>query len=309
MFRLSDIATVTGGELVGDPKIVLEAIASLQDAKTGSLSFVLEKKYVAAAEISAASAFVTSELLPAHIPHVLVKHSREALAQVITWWAAQSSQTQRTISDRATIDPTSKIGSNVSIGPGCVVGAFCTIGHDVTLHANVTLYDHVTLGDRVVVHSGVVLGADGFGYYQKDGRHNKIPHIGQTILESDVEVGANTTIDRGCLGETRIGTGTKIDNLVQIGHNVQIGKCCIITAQVGIIGSTQIGDYVMVGGQAGISSVKIGNRAVIAAKSGVTKDVPEGAFFSGFPAQPHRQELTDQARLKRLIKQSKRSLS
>lgn len=307
MFRLSDIATVTGGVLVGDANLVLETIAPLQDAKPGSLSFVLEKKYVTEAESSSASAFVTSEDLPAHIPHVRVQHSREALAQVIAWWSSHSFKPQRTISDRASMDSTAKIGSNGSVGPGCVIGAFCTIGNDVTLHANVTLYDHVELGDRVIIHSGVVLGADGFGYYQKDGRHNKIPHIGQTILESDVEVGANTTIDRGCLGETRIGAGTKIDNLVQIGHNVQIGKSCIITAQVGIIGSTQIGDYVMVGGQAGISSVKIGNRAVIAAKSGVTKDVREGTFVSGFPAQLHRQELADQARLKRLIKQSKRS--
>jgi UDP-3-O-[3-hydroxymyristoyl] glucosamine N-acyltransferase len=297
LFLLKEIAELVSGELVGDGATELHGLSSIEDAVAGDLSFVLYPKIHAKAGGSSASAFVSCVPLDISKPYILVAHSKDALATLTSWW-----------SKRRSSNIPASYGQNVSIGAGCVVGHGCIIGDDVVLHDNVVLYPFTEVGNRVEIHSGSVIGSDGFGYYFKDGKHNKIIHIGKVVLEDDVEIGANTTIDRGCLGETRIGCGTKIDNLVQIGHNVRVGKHCVVASQVGIVGSASVGNYVTIGGQVGISAVKVGDHAIIAAKSGVTKDISSGMLVSGFPAQDHRKELSDMATLKRFIKNNNKKV-
>jgi UDP-3-O-[3-hydroxymyristoyl] glucosamine N-acyltransferase len=206
-----------------------------------------------------------------------VKNARQALAIILGWWQT-TQETQK---------KTSIIAETVTQHTGCVVGHNCTIGENTILYPHVTLYPNTHIGTNVIIHAGAVIGADGFGFYQHNGQHKKIPHIGSVYIEDDVEIGANTTIDRGCLGETRIGQGSKIDNLVQIGHNVKIGKHCIIVSQTGISGSTQLGDYVTMGGQVGvIGHLKIGDRVMFKARSVVTKSISEAGTYTGYPARP-----------------------
>jgi len=206
-----------------------------------------------------------------------------------------------------TIGPCAVIESQVIIGPrtrvlaGATVGARARIGASSILHPGVTIYPDCVVGDRVIIHSGVVIGSDGFGYATEDGVHLKIPHLGRVVIEDDVEIGANTTIDRGTLGETRIGRGTKIDNLVQVAHNVSIGEGAILVAQVGVGGSATIGPGAMLAGQSGVVDHQaVGARAIVLGRSGVTKDVPPGAMVSGFPARDHHEELRVQAAVRRL---------
>jgi UDP-3-O-[3-hydroxymyristoyl] glucosamine N-acyltransferase len=184
------------------------------------------------------------------------------------------------------------IGDDVDIAPHVVVGAGAKIGNSSRLFPHVTLYAGTELGSRVVLHSGVRAGSDGFGYVFADGAHTKIPHVGRCIIGDDVEIGANTTVDRGSIDDTVIGAGTKIDNLVQIGHNVRIGRLCMIMAQVGIAGSARIEDGCVIAGQAGLGGhITIGRGARIAGQSGVFGDVPAGESWSGYPARPHRESL------------------
>jgi UDP-3-O-[3-hydroxymyristoyl] glucosamine N-acyltransferase len=190
------------------------------------------------------------------------------------------------------------IGDNAVIGDGSWIGSHCvvskgaTVGSNSRLHPHVTLYSGAVVGDRVILHSGVRVASDGFGYVFNNGAHSKIPHVGRCIIENDVEVGANTTIDRGSIDDTVIGAGTKIDNLVQIGHNVRLGKLCLVMSQVGISGSARIGDGCVLAGQAGLAGhIDIGSGAKIAGQSGVFGDVPAGESWSGYPARPHRESL------------------
>jgi UDP-3-O-[3-hydroxymyristoyl] glucosamine N-acyltransferase len=202
----------------------------------------------------------------------------------------------------ARIDPTAHVGpycilgEKVRIGPRSVlqgliyVGADCLVGEDVTIFPNVTLYPRTEVGNRVRIHSGTVVGSDGFGYVLDNGIHRKVPQIGNVIICDDVELGANVTVDRGALGPTIIGKGTKIDNLVQIAHNVTVGEHCIIVSQVGVSGSTKLGNYVILGGQVGLAGhLKIGNRVSVAAQSGVMNNIPDGETWIWTPAQPDRQ--------------------
>jgi UDP-3-O-[3-hydroxymyristoyl] glucosamine N-acyltransferase len=188
------------------------------------------------------------------------------------------------------------VGANVQIGARAVlqgtnhVGANCRIGEDANLFPTVTIYPGCELGDRVRVHSGSVIGADGFGYVPDGGMHRKVPQVGSVVICDDVEIGANVTVDRGALGPTIIGKGTKLDNLVQIGHNVVIGENCLVVSQTGIAGSTRLGDYVVLGGQVGIAGhLKIGSRVSVGAKGGVMNSIPDGEKWFGAPAQPDRQ--------------------
>ncbi len=204
----------------------------------------------------------------------------------------------------------SRIGDRVAVGPHVVIGARCTVGDDTVIHPQVTLYDDVVVGDRVILHSGARLGSDGFGYAWDDGGLRKIPQIGGCVIGSDVEIGANCAIDRGSVGATVIGEGTKLDNLVHIAHNIQIGKHAAVAAQVGFAGSSTIGDRVVFGGQAAVAGhLRIGEGASIAGKAGVTTHVPAGEAYSGYPARPHREALRAQAlvfRLPDLIRRLKR---
>jgi UDP-3-O-[3-hydroxymyristoyl] glucosamine N-acyltransferase len=188
------------------------------------------------------------------------------------------------------------IGDSVQIGPRAVlhggnhIGAQCAIGEDSQLFPNAVLYPRTQVGRRVRIHAGAIIGSDGFGYVLDNGVHRKVPQVGQVIILDDVEIGANVTIDRGALGPTTIGRGTKIDNLVQIAHNVTFGEHCLVVAQAGIAGSTKLGHYVTLAGQAGLAGhLKLGNRVVVAAQSGVMHDIPDGEKWFGYPAQPDRQ--------------------
>jgi UDP-3-O-[3-hydroxymyristoyl] glucosamine N-acyltransferase len=184
---------------------------------------------------------------------------------------------------------------HVVLGDGVIIGAECE------LHASVTCYPGTSLGDRVRAHAGVRLGSDGFGYVFRNGMHEKIPHVGRCVIESDVEIGANTTIDRGSIDDTVVGAGTRIDNLVHVGHNVRIGRLCLLMAQVGVAGSVQIEDGVILAGQVGVSGhLTIGKGARLAAQAGVFGNVPAGQTWSGYPARPHREALRAQAAMFRL---------
>ena len=209
-----------------------------------------------------------------------------------------------TLSEGVGVGPHTVIGAGVTLGEGvriganCVVGAGVTIGAGTALYPNVTLYPGSVLGDRVIVHAGARIGVDGFGYVSSGGKHRKIPQVGACVVEDDVEIGANCAIDRGSIGRTVIGAGSKLDNLVHVGHNVTIGRGSVLVAQVGIAGSTRIGDEVALGGQAGISGhLRIGARAQIAAQAGVIGDVEPGQVISGYPARDHRSYLKAMAHL------------
>jgi len=193
------------------------------------------------------------------------------------------------------------VGEGTVIGPHCVLGPSVVVGNDCHLVSQVTLYTGAVIGDRVMVHAGARVASDGFGYVQRGGAHVKIPHVGRCIIDNDVEIGANTTIDRGSIDDTVVGAGTKIDNLVQIGHNVRIGKLCLIMAQVGIAGSVRVEDGAMLLGQVGVAGHHtIGKGAILAAQAGVFGDIPAAETWSGYPARPHKQALRAQAALFRL---------
>jgi UDP-3-O-[3-hydroxymyristoyl] glucosamine N-acyltransferase len=203
-----------------------------------------------------------------------------------------------TLGERVSIGEYAIIGANVTLGDGVVIGAQCVVGDGVSLGdgarlwPGVTIYPGATLGARTTIHSGARIGSDGFGYVFRDGAHQKIQHVGRCIIGDDVEIGANTTIDRGSIDDTVIGSGTKIDNLVHVAHNVRIGQKCLLMAQVGIAGSAIIGDGVILAGQAGIAGhISIGAGARVAAQAGVFGDVPAGESWSGYPARPHREAL------------------
>jgi UDP-3-O-[3-hydroxymyristoyl] glucosamine N-acyltransferase len=203
---------------------------------------------------------------------------------------------QATVGPFAVVGEETEIGARTVVGAHVVIGSGCCLGRDVVLHPHVTLYERVTVLDRAIIHSGARIGKDGFGYVWQDGGHRKIPQIGGCIVEEDVEIGANVCVDRGSIGDTVIGAGTKIDNLVQLGHNVRLGKHVILVSQVGISGSTSIGDGAVLGGQAGVGGhLTIGPGARIGAQGGVTADVPGGESYSGYPARPHRDALRVQA--------------
>jgi UDP-3-O-[3-hydroxymyristoyl] glucosamine N-acyltransferase len=194
-----------------------------------------------------------------------------------------------------------ELGDGAVVGPHCVLGAGVSVGERSHLVASVTVYSGSRIGKRVTVHAGARIGSDGFGYVQRDNQHLKIPHVGRCILEDDVEIGANTTIDRGSIDDTVIGGGTKIDNLVQIGHNVRVGRACLIMAQAGIAGSVRIEDGCMILGQVGIAGHHtIGKGARLAAQAGVFGDIPAGETWSGYPARPHKEALRAQAALFKL---------
>ena len=316
------IAEAVGGQLVGDPSVTVSGVAALDRASRSDLSFLGAPKYAPLFTATQAGAvLVLPELAetPGRTPaRIIVARPQEALLMLLPRF-------QRTSVAPAGIHPTAVIGSRVRlgadasvgpyavvgddvevgegaiIGPHCVIGAGVVVGERSQLVASVTVYSGSRIGNRVMLHAGVRIGSDGFGYVQRDGEHVKIPHVGRCILEDDVEIGANTTIDRGSIDDTVIGAGTKIDNLVQIGHNVRVGRACLIMAQAGIAGSVRIEDGCMILGQVGIAGHHtIGKGARLAAQAGVFGDIPAGETWSGYPARPHKEALRAQAALFKL---------
>lgn len=302
--KASEIAKLVGGAYDGatDPEIT--GVAPLDRASGNELSFVAHARYVPyLAESGAAAILVTETLVPrgsTTLPRIVVGDVHRALAEVLRRFHAAESPPPG-IHETAVLGRNVKIGDDARIGAYCVIGDDCAIGAGTWLYPHVTLYSKVSLGERCIVHSGARIGSDGFGYTLVDGKHQKVPQVGGVIIGDDVEVGANTCIDRGSVGPTEIGNGVKIDNLVHIGHNVRVGDFSIIVAQVGVSGSTTIGRGVTLAGQAGLQGhIRIGDGAVIGGQAGVFGDVPAGATYSGYPARPHREAMRAQAALFRL---------
>jgi UDP-3-O-[3-hydroxymyristoyl] glucosamine N-acyltransferase len=319
-WTIEKIAAFLGGDIIGSKDLIISGLAKIEDAKPGEITFLANPKYDKFASDTKASAIIVGKEFNADDKTVIkVKDPYLAFMTLAKEWADKDPHVEPGIHPTAVIAPGVTLGADVHIGPYVVIGKKSHIGAHSLLHAGVVIGDHVSIGenctlyprvsireycrigDRVILQNGAVIGSDGFGYAFHDGQYHKIPQTGIVAIEDDVEIGANTTIDRAALGETRIGQGCKIDNLVQIAHNVQIDNHTAIAAQVGISGSTQIGQYVRIGGQAGfVGHVKIGDKAIVGAQAGVTKGIPENVFFSGYPARENMKAKREEASLARL---------
>jgi UDP-3-O-[3-hydroxymyristoyl] glucosamine N-acyltransferase len=322
-FRLGDLAARVGASLQGDPERVVRDVAPLDQAGPDDLSFLDNRKYVESFAASRAGAAIVQPALANRAPEgmalLLCGQPYKAYAQAARLFYPEP-RARPGAPASAVIHPTARLGEDCAIGanvvieerveigrrcrvgPNTVIAAGVVIGDDVEIGANVTL-SHCYIGSRVKIYPGVRIGQDGFGFAPDPAGHVKVPQLGRVIVEDDVEIGANTTIDRGAGPDTVIGAGTMIDNLVQIGHNVTIGRGCVLVAQVGISGSTRLGDFVMLGGQVGLAGhLSIGSGARVAAKSGVMRDIPAGATFCGSPAVPINEFFRQVAALQRLAK-------
>lgn len=300
------IASLLGGVLIGDPNIEISDISDIENAREGHLAFLLDKKLLPFLKTTRASLCVVPDQIET-APCAIIRVKSPAIAFIKTVEALMPDRIPRPKG----IHNTAVIGKNVSLGKNAAVGAHAVIednamigdrtiiyplvyignktrlGSDCIIYPNVSIRDNITIGSRVVVHPGSVIGSDGFGYDNSTGKALKIPHIGDVVIEDDVEIGACTTVDRAKFSHTRIKKGTKVDNLVQVAHNVTIGENCLIAAQCGISGSCTIGNNVMMGGQVGLRDhASLGDRVMSAAKTGITKSFPADTIIAGTPAKP-----------------------
>ncbi|HZM15276.1 MAG TPA: UDP-3-O-(3-hydroxymyristoyl)glucosamine N-acyltransferase [Candidatus Krumholzibacteria bacterium] len=318
--RLSEVAALVHGQLVGDEDPWITGLAGIHDAVEGDLTFLAQRRYRAALKHSRAAAVLVTPQESVDRPAVRVGDPALAFSLVLRRFSeATALSIPRGIHPTAVIDPSVRLGDEVAIGahvvlesgveigdratllPGTVLRRDSRLGADCFIHPNVTIYPSTRIGDRVIVQAGAVIGSDGFGYVREHDTLHKVPHLGHVVIEDDVEIGANACIDRATTGTTTIGRGTKIDNLVQIAHNVKIGRTSVLCAQVGISGSTEIGAGVKLAGQAGVvGHIHIGDGAVIGAQSGVIGSVPAATTVSGYPARPHLKELRQRAVMARL---------
>lgn len=319
----AELAGRLGAALEGDGAVEITGVAGVREAGPGEITFVANPRYAADVAATRASAVVVQKAWarPCPAPALLrVDDPDKAFARVAEWFAPAPVVPPPGVHPTAIVAQGARLGRDVSVGPYCVIepgaqvgdgsvlGAACYVGHDAVLGKNVKLYPHVTvrervrIGDRVIVHNGTVIGSDGFGYtVDEKGARQKIPQIGTVVIGDDVEIGANVTIDRARFGRTRIGRGVKIDNLVQVAHNVVIGDDAVIVAQVGIAGSAEVGAKAIMAGQSGVAGhLVIGEGAIVGAQAGVTKDVPPKTFVSGYPAAPHAKATRLQAHVAHL---------
>lgn len=308
-YKLSEIADLVGGDLAGDGDIPIRGVAGIEEAQAGEITFLASSSYERFLPTTHASAVIGPADLECPLPSIHLDDPYLAFVKVVSVFAESLDPVYaKGVHPAAIVDPEAKLGENVSIGPYChiqpgarigdnsvvllgtYVGHDAAIGRDCMIYPNVAIRERVRIGDRAIIHPGAVIGADGFGFAREGGRHRKIPHIGTVVIEDDVEIGANTTIDRATTGVTRVGRGTKIDNLVQIAHNVVVGENSVLAAQVGVSGSTELGNRVVIAGQAGIvGHIKIGDDVIVAAQAGVTKAIRTGTTVSGYPAREHGQ--------------------
>jgi UDP-3-O-[3-hydroxymyristoyl] glucosamine N-acyltransferase len=298
------IAQIVGGELYGNPDIEIDGVAPLDRAGPHHVTFLASGKYASLlAQSSAGVVLIGSELAdaaPATQSRVVVARPHDAMLALVPH-LYDTAPPAPNIAPTARIGRGAVIGADVRIDDYVVICEGARVGDGTHLHSHVTLYSGADVGARCIIHAGARIASDGFGYVFRDGRHEKIPHVGRCVIGDDVEIGANTTIDRGSIDDTVIGAGTKIDNLVHIGHNVRVGRACLIMAQVGVAGSSRIGDGVILAGQAGISGhLTIGDGARVAAQAGVFGDIPAGESWSGYPARPHAESLRASAALFKL---------
>ncbi|HLI95664.1 MAG TPA: UDP-3-O-(3-hydroxymyristoyl)glucosamine N-acyltransferase [Candidatus Baltobacteraceae bacterium] len=322
---LAQLAQRVGGRTIGESSIPIARIAAIDEAGADALTFATTPAYLQAALQSHAGAVLADEALLAELgdprkPVIAVQSARVALMQLLRVFDRPRKRGPF-VHPSASVDPSAQVGVDAYIGANAVIGARSRIGdrsvidagayvgEDVTIGCDALLYpragvmDACAIGDRVIVHPGAVIGSDGFGYVFVDGRFERIPQVGNVVLGDDVEIGANTCIDRAQTASTQIGNGTKIDNLCQIGHNCRIGEHTGMAAQAGLAGSTIVGDYVLVGGQAGFKGhITIGSRVKIAAGAKVWGDVADDAFVSGTPARPHQEDLRREVMVRGLPK-------
>lgn len=312
---IQELAAMVQGRVVGNPDTTITAARPVTEAGPGDLTFLADERYLNALAISPASAVLIgsgftfpepAERSPS-LSFIVVDDPRAAFMLLHAHLRGAQAERWVGIDPRAIVSPSAKLGEGVAIypfaviaddaviGDGCTIGINCSVGprsklgNEVALHPNVVIYEDVTIGDRCVLHAGVVIGADGFGYQLVDGKHAKVAQSGGVVIGDDVEIGANSCVDRGTFGPTRVGSGTKIDNLAQIGHNVRLGVHTIVCAQVGIGGSAVSGDYVVMGGQVGIADHKtIGDGAQLCAQAGIIRDIEAKATVFGTPAVPLR---------------------
>jgi UDP-3-O-[3-hydroxymyristoyl] glucosamine N-acyltransferase len=321
---LGSLAGITNGRVIGDPALIVGRLAAVDDIDETALTFATDERYLRLALESKAAAILTAaQLVDTSAtyakPLLVVTSVRTALADLLA--LLETPRLPPGIHPSAVVDPTARLGADVALGAhvyvgararigartvlgaGVVIGADATVGDDCLFHPRAVLLDGCRAGHRVVLQSGATIGSDGFGWAFVEGGLRKIPQIGCVELGDDVEIGANTCIDRAQTGVTSVGDGTKIDNLCQVGHNCKIGKHTAIAAQTGMAGTTIIGDYVQVGGQSAFKGhVTVGSRVVIAGASHIWGDIPDGAMISGRPARAHREELRGQALLRKLPK-------
>ena len=303
---LKEIAELIDGEVVGNGSTVITGVSGIKEADEGDITFVANPKYFPLIEKTGASAIITSrDVKTAPKPIIRTDNPSLAFAKLISFTEPGELKHPKGIHPTAILGKDVSMGHDVAIGPyvvvednvsigdrtiiyaGCFLGHHTRIGSDTLIYANVSIRERITIGNRVIIHSGTVIGSDGFGFATIEGLHHKIPQVGTVEIGDDVEIGANVTIDRARFKETIIGRGTKIDNLVQIAHNVVIGENSIIVAQVGISGSTTVGNNVILAGQVGlVGHINIGDNVVVMAQSGVSKSIPSGTVAWGYPAKP-----------------------
>lgn len=322
-YKLSELAALVSGRVEGDGATRISGVSGIREARKGDLSFIANDRYAPQIHLSRASAVVVGERTPGNSkPMIRVKNPDLAFSKLVDVIGHPCATPRRPVPG---VHPTAVLGRRVVLGRDVSIGAYAVledgvkvgdrtvlyphvfVGHNTVLgkdglvYANVSVREHVRIGDRVIIHSNSVIGSDGFGFSTVKGVHHKIPQVGIVQIDDDVEIGAGVTIDRARFDRTWIGRGTKIDNLVQIAHNVVIGPHCVVTAQSGIAGSTRMGRNVTVAGQAGIAGhLEIGDNVLIAGRAGVSKSLPAGACVSGFPAQPHALELKLQGMVRKL---------
>lgn len=322
---LQELAAYLAGKLEADnPDLVITGVNGLEEAGIAEISFAVPPHIEAASASRAAALVLPYGVAAGAKPVIRVENPRLAFARLLALFRAPR-EIERVISPLASIAATAKIGENVAVMPFAVIdsdavigsnsviysnvfiGSKAEIGADCTLYPNVTVRENCIVGDRVILQAGAVIGGDGFGYITDKGRHSKVLQVGNVIVGSDVEIGSNTCIDRATSGSTVVGSGTKIDNLVHLGHNDVLGENCLVIAQVGLSGSITAGSNVTFAGQVGsVGHIKIGDNCVFAARSGITGDVPANSFYAGFPAVPHREWLKQEAALRNVGKLAKK---
>ncbi len=307
-FTAAQLAEQLKGEVIGDGAVTLTGFASADRARAGDLTFAEKDAYFALAEASAAAGILVSGAFTSATKVIIrVPNARVAAARVLPLFYPPEQYPPGT-HPSASVAPSAQVDATAHVGPGCVIGAGvtigarsallggnhigrdCRLGDDVRLFPNVVLYARTLIGHRVAIHAGTIIGSDGYGYVFDQGHHLKILQVGNVIIEDDVEIGANSAVDRAALGSTVIGAGTKIDNLVHVAHNVVFGRHCLIMGQAGFAGSTQLGDYCVIASQSGVAGhLKLGRQVTVGAKSGVTRDVADKETVYGFPAVPGQQ--------------------
>lgn len=324
---LKEIAEMIGGVCSKEEQMEICALADIDHAGPGHLTFAVPPHLEKAEQSNAGAVIIGTDVESFAKPAIRVANPRAAFARLLTAFAPRA-EVKRGIHPTAVIgqgvmigknvaimayaviDDNVTIGDNTIIYPHTYVGVGAKIGADSILYPSVTVYEGCQVGNRNIIHSSTVIGGDGFGFVTTDGAHNKVPQVGNVILEDDVEIGAHVGIDRATMDSTVVGKGTKIDNLVHLGHNVVLGEGCLVVAQTGISGSTIVGHHVTFGGQCGtVGHIKVGSNSVLAARSGLIADVPENSFFAGFPAGPHVNWLRQEASSRKvpdLIKQVKK---